>query len=157
MSFIVELKKQRFKFSATHFTIFSEDRAENLHGHNYQVSVNLKFKDISQDTGISVEFSELKENIQKLCDFLDEKILIPADSPFLSLGEVDSNLEVRFNEKFYSFPTSDCEVLGIQNTSSECLAQWFYEELEESLKGKKVKSFMVTIEETSGQSVTYTD
>ena len=104
MPYIVELKKQRFKFSSTHFTIFSEDRAEKLHGHNYQVAVNIKFNDVNEDTGISVEFSEIKDEIQKLCDALDEKILIPSDSPYLNIGEVDQNVEVKYAEKFYSFP-----------------------------------------------------
>ena len=157
MSFIVELKKQRFKFSSTHFTIFSEDRAERLHGHNYQVAVNIKFKVINPDTGISVEFSELKAMIQKLCDFLDEKILIPSTSPYLSIGEAGENIEIKFGEKFYSFPKEDCEILSIPNSSSECLAQWFYTELKDSMKELSVKGYMITIEETSGQSVTYTE
>ena len=157
MSFIVELRKERFKFSSTHFTIFSEKEAERLHGHNYKVAVNIKFKSISQDTGISIEFSELKKDIQKMCDVLDEKILIPADSPYLSIGESDMNIEVKYNEKFYSFPKEDCEILAIPNTSSECLAQWFYEEMASSLTDKSIVSYMVTIEETSGQSVTYTN
>lgn len=157
MSYIVELKKERFKFSATHFTIFSEDRAEKLHGHNYHVSINIKFKDIDEDTGLTVEFSELKNEIQKLCDLLDEKILIPAESPFLSVGEVEENIEVRYNSKLYSFPKEDCEILNTTNTSSECLAKWFYDELLSSFHKFSIKNFMVTIEETSGQSVTYTD
>ena len=157
MSFIVELKKERFKFSSTHFTIFSEDRAEKLHGHNYKVSINIKFKEISEDTGLTVEFSELKTEIQRLCDFLDEKILLPSASPYLSMGEVDDNIGVRYQNKFYSFPKEDCEILDLQNTSSECLAQWFYEELIPAFHKLSIKSFMVTIEETSGQSVTYSE
>lgn len=155
MPFQVNLSKERFKFSSTHFTIFGDQEAEGLHGHNYRVSVDLDFTHLGESTGLTAEFSHIKRKIDKICESLDEKVLLPSDSPFLSLGETDSNIEVKFSGKFYSFPKDDCEVLEVVNISSECLAKYFHEKLEEELQTIGLESFSVTIEETDGQSVTY--
>ncbi len=155
MSYTIHLSKETFKFSATHFTLFSETRAENLHGHNYYVSLALGFKEIDSDTGLAAEFSDLKKMIKEVCDQLDEKVLIPTLSPYLQVGKTDENYELRLNNKFYSFPIEDCEVLNIVNTSSECLAKWISEFLEKGLKAQGVEKFRVTVKETNGQSVSY--
>lgn len=155
MAYTVRISKDRFKFSATHFTIFSEMKAEKLHGHNYQVSVDILFKHLDPQTGISAEFSELKQILKKLCDQLDEKVLLPANSPFVILGETETNVEVKYNERFYSFPKEDCEILEIVNTSSECLAEWVYNNLKEALDQAGAKSFSVSLQESQGQSVSF--
>ncbi|MCB0377210.1 MAG: 6-carboxytetrahydropterin synthase [Bdellovibrionales bacterium] len=155
MAFLVQLAKQRFKFSATHFTVFSKDRAECLHGHNYQVSVDFEFSDLDNKTGLAIEFQVLKDKIQKVCDQLDEKVLIPTESRFLDVKKTFTNIEVTFGEKFYSFPKQDCLLLPIANSSAESLAQWFYFQLDESFKDISVEEFSVSIEESEGQAVTF--
>jgi 6-pyruvoyltetrahydropterin/6-carboxytetrahydropterin synthase len=156
MPFQVSLSKERFKFSSTHFTIFNQEEAERLHGHNYLVSVDFDFRSLAEDTGLSAEFGLLKNKIDAICEELDERVLLPADSPFLEMGETETNIEVKFNEKFYSFPKEDCVILDMVNVSSECLAKWVYQELEQDLNAIiGLESFSVTIEETNGQAVTY--
>ncbi len=155
MPYQVSLSKERFKFSSTHFTIFSDGEAECLHGHNYQVSVDLDFRSLAEDTGLTAEFTHLKKKIDELCEELDERVLLPADSPFLDIGETESNFEVNLDDKFYSFPKEDCLVLEIVNISSECLAKWIHHRLEAEFKMIGLEGLSVTIEETSGQAVTY--
>lgn len=155
MPFQVSLAKERFKFSSTHFTIFSDSEAESLHGHNYLVSVDLDFRSLAEDTGLSAEFGHLKSKIDVICQELDEKVLLPGDSPFLDIGETETNYEVQFANKFYSFPIEDCLVMDIVNVSSECLAKWFHQRLDENLHAIGLEGLSVTIEETNGQSVTY--
>ncbi len=155
MPFQVSLSKERFKFSSTHFTIFNDSEAECLHGHNYLVSVDLDFRSLAEDTGLSAEFGHLKSKIDTLCEELDERVLLPAESPFLEIAETETNFEVIFNEKFYSFPKEDCVLLDIVNVSSECLAKWVHNHLERDFHAIGLEGFTVTIEETNGQSVTY--
>lgn len=155
MSFRIELAKERFKFAASHFTIFSESEAEGLHGHNYALSVVLEYKEIDPDTGLSSRFSDLKSEIDNLCEALDEKILIPTESPFIELGETSTNIELKFSGRFYSFPKLDCKLLNIANTSSECLAQWVYDELKDTFKSKGAQALEITIQESQGQRVTF--
>ena len=155
MAYSVCLNKDRFKFSATHFTVFSETRAEALHGHNYQVTLNIDFQSVHQKTGLVTEFSELKNILKTLCDSLDEKVLLPTLSSFLEMTETQNNIEIHFKNRFYSFPREDCRLLDIINTSSECLAQWLYRKLDTPLKDIGARSFSVTLQETQGQSVTF--
>lgn len=155
MPFQVSLSKERFKFSSTHFTIFNDSEAECLHGHNYQVSVDLDFRSLAEDTGLSAEFSHLKSKIDDICEELDERVLLPGNSPFLDIGETSTNVEVKFGHKFYSFPSEDCLILDIVNVSSECLSKWFHGRLAKDLHAIGLEGFSVTIEETNGQAVTY--
>ena len=155
MPFQVSLSKERFKFSSTHFTIFNDSEAECLHGHNYQVSVDLDFRSLAEDTGLSAEFSHLKSKIDDICEELDERVLLPGDSPFLDIGETATNVEVKFGHKFYSFPSEDCLILDIVNVSSECLSKWVHGRLSKDLHAIGLEGFSVTIEETNGQAVTY--
>ena len=64
MAYQLALKKENFKFAASHFTIFSESRAEALHGHNYQIGVRLGFDDIDEKLEMKVDFGSLKEKIR---------------------------------------------------------------------------------------------
>lgn len=155
MAYTVSLSKDQFKFSASHFTIFSKSKSEHLHGHNYYARLSIEFAELDPSTGISVEFAKLKELFKTTCDAIDEKVLLPENSPYLKIKEVKSNIEVEFNKKFYSFPKEDCVKLKIVNTSSENLAQWLSQKMEKKLKDLGALSFTVDLEETRGQSVSY--
>ena len=156
MPWSVGLSKDRFKFSATHFTIFSKENAERLHGHNYQVSLNINFKSLDPETGLAVELKKAKNILKTLCDRLDEKVLLPTKSPFIRINQNQNNMEIQFKNRFYSFPKDDCEPMDIVNTSLECLSQWFHGNLKESLEKLGAHSFSVTLEETKGQFISYT-
>ncbi len=155
MPFQVSLSKERFKFSSTHFTIFKDHEGECLHGHNYQVSVDLDFRSLAEDTGLSAEFSQVKNEVDKICNELDEKVLLPENSPFLDIESVKENYEVRFGKKFYSFPKEDCALLDIVNVSSECLAKYIHYKLSKAYLSIGLEALSVTVEESSGQAVTY--
>ena len=155
MAYSICLNKDRFKFSATHFTVFSKDRGEALHGHNYQVTLNIDFQDVHPETGLAIEFSKLKDILKNFCDILDEKVLLPGKSSFINIRENQNNIEIQFKDRFYSFPKEDCKILDITNTSSECLAFWLHKNLKTSLENFGAKKFSVTLQETQGQSVTF--
>ena len=155
MPFQVSLSKERFKFASSHFTIFSETEAEPLHGHNYNLSVDLDFSGINEKNGLCAEFGFLKNIIQEVCDELDEKVLLPIRSPYLRVEDTDPNYDVFFAAKRYSFPKEDCALIEVVNISSECLSQWLHQKLSKKLNVIGLESFSVTIEETAGQGVTY--
>jgi len=159
MSFTVHLAKESFKFSSTHFTIFSESKAERLHGHNYQVVCDIELSEISSAIGMAFDFNIIKPEIKALCDQIDEYILIPARSPFLKIKHIADSLEMEFAGRRYLFPKADCRELELVNITSEELARYFCERLWSQLqKRPEVKSFrslQISIEETKGQSVSY--
>lgn len=159
MSFIVHLQKENFKFSCSHFTVLSSHSAEHLHGHNYQLKVALKISELDPKLGFAFDFNEVKPLIKALCDRLDEKILLPLKSPYVKVSTSGAQIDVSFEKRRYSFPKEDSVLLPITNVTSEELARWICRELIEKLGGLKnrVEKVRVAVEETRGQSVSYTE
>lgn len=156
MSFTFRLKKENFKFSCTHFTIFGPNEGERMHGHNYHVQVDLRFNDISKTDGLAVDFNVIKPVIKQLCDNLDEHILIPEKSPYVKIERQETQIVLEFNNKHYSLPREDCKVLPLVNISSEELARYMTENFIKSCPTNiGLVQVEITIEETRGQGVTY--
>lgn len=156
--YTVHLAKEPFKFSCSHFTILSSDRSERLHGHNYQIKVDISVLDLDSNLGMAFDFNIVKPIIRDLCMQLDERILLPARSPYLNIDQ-DENVKVRFAHKEYVFPKEDTICLPLVNVTCEELARHMGQELVGQLRTsamwKKVKTVRVDIEETRGQSVSY--
>ncbi|MBX3020932.1 MAG: 6-carboxytetrahydropterin synthase [Bdellovibrionales bacterium] len=154
--FTVHLAKEPFKFSCSHFTILAPDRAERLHGHNYQVRVDIEVSDVDPKLGLAFDFNEVKPLIRALCDQLDERILIPLQSPYLKVTPSDRQIDVDFLDRHYSFPIGDVLSLPLANITSEELARWASEQLVGQMKNLPYwTALQVNVEETRGQSVSY--
>lgn len=154
--YVIHLAKEPFKFSCSHFTILASDRAERLHGHNYQVRVSIKVKGTDPKLGLAFDFNEVKPLIRRFCDDLDERILLPINSPYLSLKSEGAQMNVGFGAKRYSFPVEDILGLPLVNITSEELARYACEKL--ALRMQALPSWTeveVNVEETRGQSVSY--
>jgi 6-pyruvoyltetrahydropterin/6-carboxytetrahydropterin synthase len=148
------LAKEDFKFSAAHFTLFGDGRAELLHGHNYRVRVELGGGELDGD-GLLVDIERLKRELRALCARLDSRTLIPTKSPRLQWSEGEDSIEVRFGARIYRFPTADTLLLPLANTSIELLARSLWSDLAPHLAGSRVDSLAVSVEETAGQECWY--
>lgn len=159
MSFTVHLAKENFKFSSTHFTIFSKEKAERLHGHNYQVKCDIELNDLDPAIGMAFDFNLIKPEIKALCDEVDEHVLIAANSPFLKFNHVGESIEMQFADRKYLFPKEDCRELPLVNITSEELARYFCEKLWLRLlrnnQVPQIQSLQISVEETRGQSVSF--
>jgi 6-pyruvoyltetrahydropterin/6-carboxytetrahydropterin synthase len=156
MGFKIHLGKENFKFSCSHFTIFSEKTAERLHGHNYQIAIHLTVGEVDPKLGFAFDFNLVKPHIKDICDELDEFILVPTRSPYLKVSESDLQVEVKFHTKTYSFPKEDTCLLPVTNISTEELAKYFGENLGKRIGTLKGWTEMeVYVEETRGQSVSF--
>lgn len=156
--FSIQLAKENFKFSSSHFTIFSEAEAERLHGHNYYVSLELSFTDWNEELSLTTDFSKIKKSVKEACDRLDEKILLPQKSSFLKISESeeDSGLWVLFSEKKYFFPKTDVALLDVTNVTCESLSKYLSDYLQNSWQDlENLKSYKVTVTETRGQSASF--
>jgi 6-pyruvoyltetrahydropterin/6-carboxytetrahydropterin synthase len=167
--YILSLSKEYFKFSSAHFTIFNDSEVECLHGHNYRVALKIECREI--ENGFVIEFRQMKKIVKTLCDDFDEKVLIPADAPFLSIAKQQDQFQIQFNGagfiKHYSIPCEDVELLAMPNITVECLAKYICDELVKKLKNvfsddqkydrfyQTVISVAIEVEETPGQSVSY--
>ncbi len=149
----LHLAKQNFKFSAAHFLIFDANNAERLHGHNYQVKVDIVAPSESEHhaDGYFVDFNVFKKHIKNQLDSWDEMILLPKNHPEMIFKSVENNLTVHFRDRFYSFPKNEVQLLPITNTSVENLSSLLAEEFMKAFKVYKVKKVRVYVEETRGQ------
>src|SRR6185312_1662599 len=127
--YTVHLAKEPFKFSCSHFTILASDRAERLHGHNYQVRVDISVDSVDDKLGFAFDFNAVKPMIRQLCAELDERILLPSKSPYLKIKNSATSVEVDFGPKHYAFPADDTRLLPLTNITSEELARHLCERL----------------------------
>lgn len=151
MPFSIVLKKESFKFSASHFTIFSETEAEALHGHNYYVMAELFFDQLN-DYEMTVEFQKPKSTLQSICNELDERVLIGEKSPHLQITNDANHINVSYSERKYQFPKDDVYLIPYKNVTSEALAHYVHTKMAQSIAGSNLK---IGIQETSGQTAYY--
>jgi 6-pyruvoyltetrahydropterin/6-carboxytetrahydropterin synthase len=134
----LHINKQAHKFSAAHFTIFSETERERLHGHNYGVSARIVAE--MGENGFSADYNVYKRCLQKLCDAHDEYLLLPAQSPWLDVIEEGDEYFATFNGKTLRFPCDETLLLPIVNVTVEALAHYLLDKiLEEDLMGDVVE------------------
>lgn len=160
MSYRIELEKENFKFSASHFTIFAADRAERLHGHNYYANCEICLSSVDPKLGLAFDFNLVKPMIRDITEGIDEFVLLPKHSPYLKLEHDGSQVKVRFGEKHYSFPAEDTQVLPVVNITSEELARYIADALLSRLKAHpealaRILRFSVGVQESRGQTVVY--
>ena len=156
----LHLAKQNFKFSSAHFLIFDEKSAEMLHGHNYQVEVDLVCRQNDEDKtrGYAIDFHVLKKIIKDMCDTWDEHVLLPQEHPDMKskTSVVGKNYEINFRDRFYSLPVKETIWLPITNTSVENLSALMAEELFKKTASMGVLEVQLKVEETRGQSASTT-
>jgi len=121
----LRVAKEDMKFSAAHYTIFSATEREGLHGHDHFVSLELTGE--VADNGLlgGVCYSTAKSVARDLCREWDEKVLLPAQSPFMELRNEGDSVVAEFSGQVHCFPKADVLILPIPNTSLECLAELF--------------------------------
>ncbi|MEX2158858.1 MAG: 6-pyruvoyl tetrahydropterin synthase family protein [Dehalococcoidia bacterium] len=152
MSYKVTVERNTLRFAAAHFATF-EGQCEPLHGHNYDVMIEVE-GGLTED-GWVIDFGLVKSIARELCQQLDHKFLLQRDSKVLQIDEGKSNWKVRFLERGWVFPKSDVLSLPIENTMSEQLARWFAERLRDAFAERgatNLTSIAVGIEEQTGQA-----
>ncbi len=153
-SYQIRLANQDFKFSVAHFTIFGPGCAERLHGHNYRMIVKVAGPTIDE-LGLLIDLAPLKKSIRSLCATLDSKTLVPESCPLLEVARHEGRVDVRFEDRAYSFPEEDTLLLPIVNTTLEELALYSWEKLAEELDRSRAVELSVEVAETPGQSCQY--
>jgi 6-pyruvoyltetrahydropterin/6-carboxytetrahydropterin synthase len=112
-------------FAAGHALRNYKGRCENVHGHNFKVRVVIEGEKLD-DTGLLVDFLDVKAAMQAVIDRLDHVFL------------------------------NDVAPFDVKNPSAENIAEYFFTEIARSLKSAvAVRVRDVTIWETEIQSATY--
>ncbi|NQX87953.1 MAG: 6-carboxytetrahydropterin synthase [Halioglobus sp.] len=111
------IDKERHKFSVAHFTIFSATERERLHGHNYSVSAKIVAP--MGANGFSADYNVYKSRLAKLCDSLDEYMVLPGKSPYLEIDKSGDSYRVKHGGDEMFFLQGDTLVLPIRNVTVE--------------------------------------
>lgn len=151
--FAVRVEKEAFNFASGHFLIFADGSREELHGHNYRVSVELEGE--LDPAHIVLDFRNFKLIVKNLSDTLDHRMLLPAENPLLKIERQIDAWTVRFGSDQMAFPHKDVVLLPIANTSAELLARYFCERIRDQIRVRhpeaRLKRIEVGIEEGPGQ------
>lgn len=149
----VEIHKEENDFSAGHFTIFSATEREDMHGHNYYVSLAITV--MIEDNGLAFDYRDYKRKLRSLCDKLDRRFLLPAHSSYLKLEDTGDMWIAHFHDERIPFLKRDVVILPITNVTIEDLSAWFLDQLlieKEKLNNSSVKALTVKVYNGPGQS-----
>jgi len=153
----IHVKRDRYKFSCAHMTVFPDGTKERLHGHNYYVSLTLELEGIEFER--MVDFGPLKDALAELCSEWKEHILVATQNPFYELvRDTEDEIEFLLCKRRYVLPREDVLLLPIDNLAVEPLSKLacdrLCEGMRELLKPDAVQAIEVTIEENPGQGAT---
>lgn len=156
-SISVALDKVSAHFSASH-ALISDDYEEGLHGHNYQVEVEVKGK--IDDNNIIIDFVFLENLLSEILTTWDHYVLIPSKNRYLEINENKDNLDLKYGDRYYSIPKTEIKLLNCTNVTTEALARLLGERIRLNLKKEifwdRIRAIKITIWETSFYRATYT-
>lgn len=152
----IHVKRDRFKFSCAHMTVFPDGTKERLHGHNYYLSLTVELSDIRFEH--MLDFGPIKDALADLCSQWKEHTLLARDNPYFELLRDDAEIEFRLCKQRYVLPRQDVLLLPIDNVAVEPLSALactlLLERLGELLAAARVLAIEVTVEENPGQGGT---
>jgi 6-pyruvoyltetrahydropterin/6-carboxytetrahydropterin synthase len=156
--FRVSVTKDYLVFASAHFITFAGHRCEGLHGHNYRVRVTLDGA-LDQESWFVFDFVTLKHIMRRLCDEIDHKVLLPLDNSKIQVVDDGESVKVAYEgAPRYVFPTKDCALLPIPNTTVEMLAELLTRRLRAELEAtgaRGLTAIEMEVEENFGQTAVY--
>jgi 6-pyruvoyltetrahydropterin/6-carboxytetrahydropterin synthase len=150
--FAVRLNKESLVFSAAHFITYQGDVCERLHGHNYGVQVVVHGP--LDENHYVVDFIALRNSLQRIASALDHHVLLPLHHSLIEVCEKNNEVIATFRERRWVFPSDDCVLLPVANTTAELLARYVGQQLRHDLEAEKNASqwrLEVHVDENHGQ------
>ena len=151
-TFRVQLEKDTLVFSAAHFITFNGNVCESLHGHNYRVKCEVVGP--LDENGYVVDFIALRDALTEIIGSLDHHVVLPAEHAMIKVVDDGKEVLVTFESKRWIFPSEDCVILPIANTTAELMARYVAVELKSKTKSKfgdQISRLIVSVDENRGQ------
>ena len=148
----VRLDKEYHVFCAAHFITFDGKICEPLHGHNYRVAVEVDGP--LDENQYVVDFIALRDALKAITDGLEHHMLLPLEHPTIHVRAEEREVEVRFEDRRWVFPRSECALLPMPNTTAELLARYIGKRLLADLEnrtGTRPERIQVSVDESNGQ------
>jgi 6-pyruvoyltetrahydropterin/6-carboxytetrahydropterin synthase len=156
--FRVSVRKEDLVFAAAHFITFPGHRCESLHGHNYRAALELE-GELEPDAWYVYDFVAAKQLMRSLTGDLDHKVLLATANPTLAVRADGETVTVSCDGRpRYVFPTADCVLLPIPNTTVELLAEYLAGRVKHELRTRgavHITSLELEVEENFGQAARY--
>jgi 6-pyruvoyltetrahydropterin/6-carboxytetrahydropterin synthase len=152
----VRVTKDYLVFSAGHFITYNGRECERLHGHNYRTAVEVEGP--LDENFYVFDFIALLNHTRAIVGELDHHMLLATRNPLIRVQETERNVQVRFEDREWSFPRADCVLLPLENTTAELLAKWIAGRLASVLReGHRFvpEVLRVEVEENIGQWAVY--
>ena len=150
--FRVQLEKDTMVFSAAHFITFNGNVCESIHGHNYAVKAEVVGP--LDENGYVCDFIALRDGLAEIVATMDHKVVLPATHPMITVVDDGKEVLVTFEQKRWIFPTEDCVILPVTNTTAELMAGYIAEELKSRTMekfGNQLTKLIVGVDENRGQ------
>jgi 6-pyruvoyltetrahydropterin/6-carboxytetrahydropterin synthase len=149
-NFQVRIAKAEHVFSAAHFITFG-GICERLHGHNYRVSAELSGP--LDENHLVVDFLLVRAKLLEITTWLDHFLLLPADHPQIHVEDNGREVAATYADRHWTFPSNDCRILPVPNTTSELLAAYIGQRLLTALgdQAQRISHIRVELDECDGQ------
>lgn len=146
----VRIAKAEHVFSAAHFITFG-GQCERLHGHNYRVAAEVR--GALDENYLVINFLLVREKLREIVLWLDHYMLLPQSHPEIQVVDDGQEVTARYHDRRWVFPSGDCRVLPMPNTTSEMLARFIGGKLREMLEeaGCRPEWLEVSVDECDGQ------
>lgn len=153
----VTVRRDQYKFSCAHMTVFPDGTKERLHGHNYQLGLELELTDIAFSR--MLPFAAIKDQLAAICLELRERVIIARDNPLTTVARADADeVELTVCGKRYVLPAEDVVLLPVDNISVEALASHLADRVLAALAPELPPGLVTAIEmwvsESPGQGAT---
>jgi len=151
-SYHVCVTKDYLVFSAAHFITYNGNVCERLHGHNYRVAAEI-YGPLDENHYV-VDFVLLRDTLKRIVDQLDHRVLLPTQHSMIRVVERDGEVEATFENRRWVFPSDDCVLLPMPNTTAEQLAKFIAHDLTQQLStshSTRYSRLVIAVDENDGQ------
>ena len=93
---------KEFSFSAAHRLLNYKGNCKNLHGHNYKVFVTLSRNEIDEESGMVIDFKEMKKYVGYIIEkYYDHALILNSEDPIIALvnaGTIETKIFITSGE-----------------------------------------------------------
>ncbi len=149
-SYHVRIAKAEHVFSAAHFITF-DGNCERLHGHNYHVAAEVHGPlDANQ---LVIDFLLVRDKLREITTALDHYVLLPTKHPQLRVDDDGQEVTATWGNRRWIFPSGDCRLLPVANTTAELLAAHIGRQLKATLgdHAARIECLRIELDECDGQ------
>ena len=149
-SFRIRIAKAEHVFSAAHFITFA-GQCERLHGHNYRVAAELHGP--LDENQLVIDFLLVRDKLRQICAALDHYVLLPTGHPQLKVEDDGREVTATWADRRWVFPSGDCRLLPVANTTAELLASYIGQRLADALgeSAASIECLQIELDECDGQ------